>query len=229
MCRVIITQPNYIPWKGYFSPMRKIDYLVMYDDVQYTKRDWRNRNYLIGNNGPELLTIPVITKGKFSQKINETKISDHNWNKKHWKFIYLNYKKSKYFYKYSDIFEDLFMSIDTELLSEINITFIKKIVELLNINIKILKSSDFNVSGDRNEKLLKICKLLNTKTYISGPSAKSYIDEGLFKKNDLLIEYNSYHNFKVYNQMWNGFDHNVSIVDMLFNLGEKTIDYFNET
>lgn len=229
MFSAIITQPNYIPWKGYFSNMRNVDYLVIYDDVQYTKRDWRNRNYLITPQGPSLLSIPVITKGRFNQKINETIISDKKWFLNHWKFIENNYKKTKFFKKYSEQFYFLYHNINTEIISEINLIFIKKIIELLKLDIKILKSSDLNINGDRNTKLINICKFLNCNKYYSGPAAKNYIDEKLFLENNIQINYYNYNNFKEYKQNWNGFDHKVSILDMFFNLGEDTINFFNET
>lgn len=227
MSKVIITQPNYIPWKGYFSNMRGVDYLVMYDDVQYTKRDWRNRNYLIGPNGPVLLSIPVNTKGKFYQKINETIISDQNWYKNHWNFIETNYKKTKFFSKYGEVFYNLYNNIETNVISEIDLVFIVKIIELLELNIKILKSSDLNIIGNRNTRLLNICKTLNCDTYYSGPAAKSYMDEKMFLDEGIEVKYYDYSNFKKYKQNWNGFDHKVSILDMFFNLGPDTIKYFN--
>lgn len=227
MSKVIITQPNYIPWKGYFSNMRGIEYLVMYDDVQYTKRDWRNRNYLISPSGPVLLSIPVNTKGKFYQKINETIISDQNWYKKHWNFIETNYKKTKFFPKYGEVFYNLYNNLETDIISEIDLVFIVKIIELLELNIKILKSSDLNIIGDKNTRLLNICKTLNCNTYYSGPAAKSYMDEKMFLDEGIEVKYYNYNNFKEYKQNWGGFDHKVSILDMFFNLGPDTVNYFN--
>jgi len=229
MSKVIITQPNYIPWKGYFSPMIKADYLVLYDDVQYTKHDWRNRNYLISDKGPELLTIPVKTKGILNQKIYEAKISDNRWNIKHLKFIKYNYSKTFFFKNYFEIFEDIYLNTKTDLISEVNYIFTKKIIELLNIKIKILKSSELNIFGDRNQRLINICKHLNCETYLAAPNSKCYLNENLFTKNDLKIKYHNYSNFKEYEQNWDGFEHKVSILDMFFNLGNKTIDYLNET
>lgn len=229
MSKVIITQPNYIPWKGYFSPMRNADYLVLYDDVQYTKGDWRNRNYLISHKGPELLTIPIKTKNNLTQKINDAKILDNKWKLKHLNFIKYNYSKTKYFKKYYEIFEDIYVNINTESLSEVNYIFTKKIIDLLDIKIKILKSSELNIFGDRNERLVNICKFLNSTTYLSAPNSKCYLNENLFEQNNIKIVYHDYNNFKEYKQNWDGFEHKVSIIDMFFNLGDKTINYFNET
>lgn len=227
MNKVIITQSNYIPWKGYFSAMREATHLVLYDDMQYTKRDWRNRNKLITLNGPKWLSIPIEVKGKYFQKINESKVSDLEWGIKHWNFIESNYKKSPYFNEYKEYFKDLFLNPTSEFLSEINLEFIKRIIILLNIDIKILSSKEFELKGDKTEKLVNICKELNTTTYYTGPTAKNYMDENLFINNNIKIEYYNFSGYPEYKQQWDRFDHAVSILDMFFNLGPETIKHFN--
>ena len=227
MNKLIITQSNYIPWKGYFSAMREATHLVLYDDMQYTKRDWRNRNKLITPNGPKWLSIPIEVKGKYFQKINEAKVSDLEWGVKHWNFIESNYKKSPYFKEYKNYFKELYLNLPSEFLSEINLAFIKRIITLLNINIEILSSKEFKLKGDKTEKLVNICKELNAKKYYTGPAAKNYMDKILFENNNIEIEYYNYSGYPEYKQQWNGFDHSVSILDMFFNLGPKTINYFN--
>lgn len=227
MSKVIITQSNYIPWKGYFNTMREATHLVLYDDMQYTKRDWRNRNKLITPNGPKWLSIPIEVKGKYFQKINEAKVNDPEWGVKHWNFIESNYKKSPYFKEYKNYFKELYLNLPSEFLSEINLAFIKRIITLLNINIEILSSKEFKLKGDKTEKLVNICKELNAKKYYTGPAAKNYMDKILFENNNIEIEYYNYSGYPEYKQQWNGFDHSVSILDMFFNLGPKTINYFN--
>ena len=225
--KIIITQSNYIPWKGYFSAMRKATHLVLYDDMQYTKRDWRNRNKLITPNGPKWLSIPIDVKGKYYQKINEAQVSDMGWGVKHWNFIKNNYKKSPYFNKYKDYFKDLYLNPPSSFLSDINLEFIKKIIILLEIDIKIISSKEFNLTGDKTEKLVNICKELNAKKYFTGPAAKNYMDESLFINNSIEIEYYNFSGYPEYKQQWGGFDHAVSILDMFFNLGPETVKYFN--
>ena len=227
MSKVIITQSNYIPWKGYFSAMRQATHLVLYDDMQYTKRDWRNRNKLITPNGPKWLSIPINVKGKYYQKINEAQVSDINWGVKHWNFIENNYKKSPHFDKYKDYFKDLYLNTPSTFLSDINLEFIKKIIILLEIDIKVISSKEFNLRGDKTEKLVNICKELNAKKYFTGPAAKNYMDESLFTNNNIEIEYYNFSGYPEYQQQWEGFSHAVSILDMFFNLGSKTIKYFN--
>jgi hypothetical protein len=227
MNKVIITQSNYIPWKGYFTTMRKATHLVVYDSMQYTKRDWRNRNKLITKNGPTWLSIPVKVKGKYYQKINETEVSDLNWAKDHWNFIETNYKKAPFFNEYAEIFKNIYVNQTSNMLTDINVYFLKTIINLLNIDIKIIDSRDFNLIGDKTEKLVNICKELEADEYFTGPAAKEYMVEELFIKNNIKVTYYNLEGFKEYKQLWNGFDHHVSILDMFFNLGPGTINYFN--
>ena len=227
--KIIITQSNYIPWKGYFTTMRKATHIVMYDDMQYTKRDWRNRNKIITPSGSKWLSIPVKVKGKYHQKINETVVSEANWNEKHWNMIYQNYKKSEYFDKYGTYFKEIYLKKlkNIEYLSNINRIMLERCIELLDINIEILDSRDFNLIGDKTEKLVNICKDLSADEYFTGPAAKAYMNESAFNRQGIKVSYYDLDNFPEYNQMWNGFDHYVSILDMFFNLGDYTKNYLN--
>lgn len=224
--KVIITQSNYIPWKGYFSTMREATHLVLYDHAQYTKRDWRNRNKIITPNGPKWLSIPVSVKGKYYQKINETEVNNLNWAKNHWNLIKINYKNSPYFNTYSPIFEELYSNPSTNL-SEINRSFIEAIIKILGIDIEISYSSEYSMQEGKTKALVNICKELNAEKYFTGPAAKNYMDENLFTHNNIEIEYYNFSGYPEYKQQWDGFDHAVSILDMFFNLGPETIKYFN--
>ncbi|CAM4042905.1 WbqC family protein [Flavobacterium antarcticum] len=219
MRKVVITQSNYIPWKGYFDSIAVADDFVIYDDMQYTKRDWRNRNLIQTFSGTKWLTIPVEVKGKFFQKINETKVSDNNWNREHWNLIQQNYKKAPHFKEYKDFFEELYLNTKSIYLTEINIRFIKAICELLEINTKFHFSSDFVLEEDRTVRLVNICKKLDATDYYSGPAAKAYMDEAAFQKQNININYFDYSNYPEYNQLHEPFDHAVSILDLIFNEG----------
>lgn len=217
MKTVAISQSNYIPWKGYFDLINKVDEFILYDDAQYTRRDWRNRNKIKTSNGTKWLTIPVDVKGKYFQKINETKISDKCWTVKHWQQIKQNYVKAKNFKKYKDIFEELYLSCKEEYLSEINHKFIIAINQILGIKTKIRFSSEFEIYGDQTEKLINICKQCNATIYISGPAAKSYFDEQLANKENIQVKWMNYENYKEYEQLHPPFEHRVTILDLIFN------------
>ena len=180
MKNVVITQSNYIPWKGYFDGMRQSDEFILYDDMQYTKRDWRNRNKIKTQQGLQWLTIPVEVKGKFYQKINETKISDPAWNRSHWDTLRHNYSKAPCFAEMKDFIENLYMTAGSEYLSEINYHFLKGIGDFLGIKTHISFSSEYQYDGDKTERLVNLCEIVGGTDYYTGPAAKEYMDESLF-------------------------------------------------
>jgi hypothetical protein len=225
MKRVAILQSNYIPWKGYFDLINMVDEFILYDDMQYTKRDWRNRNKIKTPNGLVWLTIPVEVKGKYFQKINETKVSEKDWAVKHWQQIKQNYSKTKYFKEYKDIFEELYLSCDEGYLSQINYKFISIINEILGIKTKIRWSSEFELVEGQTEKLLEICKDCNADIYLSGPAAKDYFDEDLAKKENIQVEWMDYSGYGEYNQLFPPFEHGVSILDLIFNEGPHAKEF----
>ena len=166
MKKVAILQSNYIPWKGYFDLMQQVDVFVIYDEVQYTKNDWRNRNLIKSKNGLEWLTIPV-KQDKLSQRIDETVVSTTNWNKKHWNALLANYSKAPYFREYSANFKHLYENIELTNLSSINRAFINVIVDILGIKTQLVDSKELNLSGDKNERLIQAVKQIGGNHYIS--------------------------------------------------------------
>ena len=154
---------------------------------------------------------------KYFQKVNETKVSDKKWAIKHWKQIKQNYFKAKYFTKYKDFFEELYLTCNEEHLSQINYKFIIAINEILGIKTKIRWSSEFELVGSQTEKLINICKQCNAHIYISGPAAKTYFDEELAKKENIQVKWMNYDNYKEYEQLYPPFEHGVTILDLIFN------------
>lgn len=170
---VAILQSNYIPWKGYFDLIRSVDEFILYDEVQYTRRDWRNRNKIKTADGTQWLTVPVEVKGKYFQKINETLISESGWEKNHWTRICSAYSKAPYFKEYKSCFEKLYAECSSNILSKINELFILEICKVLGIKTKVTKSISYPTETiDPSERLLKICLQARANTYISGPAAK---------------------------------------------------------
>ena len=223
--KVFISQSNYIPWKGYFDAIRRADVFVLYDDMQYTKRDWRNRNQIKTPNGLQWLSIPVKVKGKFFQKISETEVSDLDWALKHWQTIRQNYLKAPFFPEYGPLFETLYHRATEEGLSQINYLFLKTIAGMLGITTHFRWSSEFDLKGDKSEKLLHICRDLQATHYISGPAAKGYLDEDLFRKNEIDVLWMDYSGYPEYPQLYGPFDHHVSILDLIFNTGPNAASY----
>src|SRR3989338_5087890 len=160
--RIAILQPGYLPWLGFFEQMYKSDVFVIYDDVQYDKDGWRNRNRIKTANGVQWLTVPVIVKFEDHPLICEVKIDNKlNWGKKHLLSIKQNYSKTPCFQKYIGIFEDAYLK-EWKYLVDIDMYFILKLAECLGIDgKKIIRSSTFNITGDKIERLIKICRMFN--------------------------------------------------------------------
>lgn len=224
MKKIAILQSNYIPWKGYFDLINMVDEFVFYDEVQYTKNDWRNRNKIKTSQGIQWLTIPVRQEN-LEQKIKDTKITDKKWNIKHWRTISQNYAKTKYFKDYKDIFEELYLDCNEEYLSQINYKFITTVNEILGIKTKLRRSSEFELVDGQTEKLIGICKQCNADIYISGPAAKNYFDEKLAKQENIKVEWMNYNGYKEYDQLFLPFEHGVSILDLIFNEGSNSTKF----
>lgn len=226
MKKIAILQSNYIPWKGYFDMINIVDEFILYDEVQYTKNDWRNRNKIKTKQGSQWLTIPVRQES-LEQKIEDTKITDKKWKKKHWASISQNYSKAKYFKEYRATFEELYLTSEDDYLSQINYKFIMIINEILGITTKISWSSDYELIGGQTERLINLCKQTNATHYLSGPAAKDYFDEELAKKENIQVEWMDYSGYKEYEQLHPPFEHGVTILDLIFNEGPHAKEFMN--
>jgi len=220
MKKIAILQSNYIPWKGYFDLINRVDEFILYDTAQYTKNDWRNRNKIKTSQGIQWLTIPVRQEN-LNQKIQDTKISDTKWNIKHWRAITQNYAKARYFKEYKELFESLYLECDDVYLSQINFRFITAINDILGITTKMRWSSEFELIDGQTERLLGICKDCGADSYISGPAAKKYLDEELLRQENIKVEWMDYSGYSEYGQLFSPFEHGVSILDLIFNKGSK--------
>lgn len=225
MKKVAILQSNYIPWKGYFDLIASVDEFIIYDEMQYTKNDWRNRNKIKTKQGIQWITIPVKIES-LSQTINQTQIFNKNWTTKHIKTIQANYAKAKCYKQCKDFIYDLYnLASKTSNLSEINFIFLKNICLFLNIETKISLSTNYSLLDGKTERLIGLCNQVNATNYISGPSAKNYLDTHLFAKNNIQLEWMDYSGYKEYNQLFPPFDHGVSILDLILNEGENSRNY----
>lgn len=225
MKKVAILQSSYIPWRGYFDLIASVDEFVIFDEMQYTKRDWRNRNKIKTKDGCLWLTVPVHVKGKYEQTIRETKISGFYWKIKHWKIIKANYFKAPFFYELANEIEEIYANEKFTYLSKLNRRFIELICDYLNIKTKIKDSYEFKLRNDKTDRLIGICKDLNANEYISGPSGKEYLKIDEFKNNDIKLSFADYSNYGKYKQQWNNFEDNLSILDLIFNCGKDCYKY----
>jgi len=224
--RIAILQSNYIPWKGYFDLINSVEEFIIYDEMQYTKNDWRNRNKIKGPNGLHWLTIPV-KQLSLSQRIIDTKIADVNWNKKHLATIKQFYAKAPFYAEYKSFFEELYMNCTTHYLSEINHQFLSQINLLLGIKTKLSWSHDYGLIEGKTERLVDLVQKSGGTEYISGPAAKEYINSKLFEDAGIKLSWMNYNGYKEYHQMYQPFEHGVSIVDLILNVGPNATKYMN--
>jgi hypothetical protein len=221
--RVAILQSSYIPWKGYFDIMNQVDEFILYDDRQYTTNDWRNRNRIKTPQGPKWLTIPV--RRAWPQRIDEARIGDPTWGTKHWRSITQNYSRTPHFEKYRDTFERIYTGALPEMLSQVNFMLLKAVCDLLNIGARITWSTDYEAVGDKAERVVSLCQAAGATEYLSGPSARDYLKPELFAEAGIELEYIDYAGYLEYDQPYPPFDHNVSILDLLFCTGDRAPRY----
>ena len=226
MKKLIITQSNYIPWKGFFDSMAAVDELMLYDDMQYTRRDWRNRNKIKTPKGAQWMTVPVEVKGKFFQKIKETKVSDPDWWKDHLNLLRQNYYHAPYYGEVHELVESWYQEASRfEYLSEINAFFLRHIADYLEISTPITWSSDYELAEGKTERLVDLCIKRGATDYYTGPAAKNYMDETLFEKAGIAVHYWDYSGYEEYPQLYPPFDHAVSILDLIYNCGKTARTY----
>jgi hypothetical protein len=223
--RIAILQPGYLPWLGFFDLMYRCDVFVVLDDVQYTARDWRNRNRIKTPNGALWLTVPVMAKGARQQMIKDVKVDNTQlWQKRHLKSFESFYRKASYYEEIMELVDNVYRKTFTYLI-DIDMENIFKICDYLSLRRDILLSSGISSYGEKDTKLMSICRSLKADSYISGNAAKAYLREDIFMSSAVTVEWHDYvHPF--YKQMWlkkQGFISHLSIIDLLFNHGPDSL------
>ena len=213
-----ILQSNYIPWKGYFDIINYADEFVLYDDVQFTKNDWRNRNQIKTASGLQWLTIPVV-HGSLSQTIKDTKVADLRWTKKHWNSIVGSYARAAHFSGYRTRLEELFLGCEEEYISRVNYRFLAALCDMLGIRTKISWSMDYQLAEGKTERLVELCRQTGSQVYLSGPAARDYIQEDLFREAGIELRWMDYTGYPEYRQLHGLFTHTVSVLDLILNEG----------
>jgi hypothetical protein len=225
--RVVILQSNYIPWKGYFDLIHDADIFVFYDEVKYTKNDWRNRNKIYPKNGLQWLTIP-IEKDAVKKKISEVIFTEPSWQAHHHKTLELGYRNASHYGQLEPIIDHFYKDNKWAGLSELNQAIIKYISDYLDIQTKFIDSKDLVLEGDRVERLIHILKQLGATEYITGPAAKDYMGESseLFSSNNIKLTYKNYSGYPEYPQFKNIFEHGVSILDLIAHIEKDKISNY---
>lgn len=225
MKTVAVLQSCYIPWKGYFDLVNRADEFILYDDRQYTKNDWRNRNKIKTPRGSQWLTIPIAHRGRHGQRIDEAEVTDPRWRTKHWKAIVQNYSRAPFFEEQSWPFEQLYATLEDARLTVINQRFLRAACEALGITTRISDSKDYPAEGRGGDRVLSLCRAAGASRYLSGPSARTYLDEDLFARAGVDVEYVDYSGYPEYPQLYPPFDHAVTVLDLLFNVGAEAPRY----
>jgi hypothetical protein len=215
--RIAIVQPNYIPWKGYFDLIASCSLFVLYDDVQFTKNDWRNRNLIKTPTGLQWLTVPVGQR--ISRLVKDVEIIDCKWQKKHWHSLVANYRRAKFAEEIFSLLEPLYLKSHYANLVSLNRAFINVICGYLDIRTEIVLSSAFPARQQGSDGVLALCRNLNASVYVSGPAAKSYLRTADFEASGIQVEWFDYSGYPEYPQLWGSFTHEVTILDLLFNCG----------
>ncbi len=215
---VAVIQSCYLPWKGYFDIIHDADLFIFYDEAQYTRNDWRNRNRIKSRDGVAWLTVPV--RSRLGQAISEVGPSDSNWAARHWKTLRQNYSRAPHFRRYRDFLENFYLAMRWDSLSKLNQHLIVAIArDLLGVRTEFRNSADYPAQGRRLDRLIALLQCAGTRTYVSGPSASSYIDSSRFEQAGLALKYKSYEGYPEYPQFHPPFEHRVSILDLLFHTG----------
>ena len=225
MKKVAILQSNYIPWKGYFDLIAAVDEFIIYDDMQYTRRDWRNRNVIKTPQGLQWLTVPVKVKGKYHQSIRETEIDGTAWAELHWKGLERNYRRAPHFQEIAELLEPLYMKQTYTHLSMLNRRLTEAVCGYLGITTAIKNSWDYHLVEGKTERLVDLCRQAGGAEYFSGPSARDYIDAEQFVASGVKLTWFDYTGYPEYPQLWGQFAHEVSILDLLFNCGNEAPQY----
>lgn len=219
MKKVAIVQSNYIPWKGYFDLIASVDEFIIYDDVQFTKRDWRNRNKIKTPNGTAWLTVPVKSKSRYEQSINETEIDGNEWARKHWRAIEASYRKAEHFDTVADLLKPVY-DVPPTMLSQLNRVLMEIVCGYMGIRTPLTDSHIYEGIGSKTDRLLSLCRAAKADIYVSGPAAKRYLETDAFRQAGIDVRWFDYAGYPEYRQLWGDFVHEVSVVDLLFNCGK---------
>jgi hypothetical protein len=226
MKRVGMIQSSYIPWKGFFDLIDRCDEFLLLDEVQYTRRDWRNRNRIKTATGTRWLTIPVVVKGRYHQRIDEVEIDGGGWADKHLRTIAQEYAGAAHAEEGLGWIRDLYARAgELSMLTEVNELFLTEICARLGIETTLRRSTEYRSSGESTERLATLCEAAGATEYLSGPAARDYLDEGRFERAGIAVSYMDYGGYPEYPQPHPPFEHAVTILDPILALGDEAADY----
>lgn len=223
--KVAILQSNYVPWRGYFDLIAAVDEFIVYDEAQYTKHDWRNRNLIKTPQGSQWLTVPVRNKGLLGQTVRAAEIEGTAWAPKHWRNLEANYRRARHFEEVAALLRPIYLEQDHRWLSVLNRRLIDTVCAYLGIATRMTDACDYVLEGDRTGRLVALCEQAGATLYLSGPAARTYLDEQRFAERGIGVQWFSYEGYGEYPQLWGPFAPRVSVLDLLFNCGPQAAHY----
>ena len=218
--RVAIHQPQFFPYPGFFHKLSMADSFVIMDDVQYDKR-FTNRNKILAPQGPMWLTVPIDKADKFMSNMAVEVNNAVPWREEHWKKITYSYKNSNCFHLYREYLEDLYQR-QHNMLFDLNLETTKAVMKWLEIDIPVVRESQLGVTGEGTQRLVNVCKAMGADTYVSGVGGKGYMDERLLHEQGVTLQYALYEPVPYPQRFVREFVPNLSILDMLFNVGPES-------
>lgn len=222
MTTLVVLQPSYLPWLGYFEQMYRSDVFVCYDDVAYDKHGWRNRNRIKGQKGPLWLTVPVLTKGRQGQNVADVELDDRtDWARKQLATIKQSYARADHLGRYYPELEEL-LTQPWQKLVDLDMATIALMCSWLGLDRPVHKSSELGVGGGRSDRLLRLCKHFGADTYLSGDAARTYLDLDLFERARVAVQWQDYRHPE-YRQLHGNFEPRLSALDLIFNAGPASL------
>ena len=219
---LVVLQPGYLPWLGFFDQLRRADVFIYYDDVQYDKHGWRNRNRIKTQTGPQWLTVPVLHHGRALPRILDVEIDRRQqWARKHVASLRQAYARAAYAALYLPELEEM-LGRPWERLVDLDIALVEMMSRWLGLSRRIERSSELNVPGQQSERLLRLCQHVGAGRYLSGSAARVYLDAGLFERNGISVEWQDFAH-PIYRQLHGDFVPYLSTIDLLLNCGDESL------
>lgn len=216
-------QPVYLPWLGLFHKIALADSFVSFNQVQYLPKDWNNRNRIKTQQGPIWLTVPVLRKGYLEKTISMIEVNNNeSWRRKHWRSILSNYRSAPYFAKYADFFEDVYQR-EWRLLTDLDEYMLRWFLDTLGLRVEFRSASDFDFQGEKSSLVLDMCRQLGAETYIFGALGRAYANLKEFEEASVRVVFQNYLHPE-YLQQFGPFISNLSILDLLFNCGDASLE-----
>ncbi len=222
--RVAIHQPEYLGYMGFYNKMLNSDVWIHLDNVQLAKRDFMRRNRIRGQHGELMLSVPIITKGRYYQLIHDVEIDNsQDWRASHWKSIQQSYARTPYFKTYAPDLEAIYQR-EWRKLADLNITLIETMARLLGIERPTHRASTLGVIGASSQLLADLTLAVGGDIYLSGAMGRDYLEMSFFEPRGMTVEFNDFTHPTYPQKGQEAFLPYMATIDLLFNCGPNSLD-----